>query len=234
VQSGGRHLLTLKTIVLAGAALMLALYLASQVPVSQAKDVTFYRVTHFTAAQRVVFRGASSANCQSNGRCGLSGSIVFSEYAGPGLLAWLTGFGHEIGFGDIPEPRATVQAAINFPGGGQPCSDRALLKNATAGLDFLMLHNRVRVSLPTADELGVGSLLANRCGGPLDADLGDLRGLQRTYGLSKFHRPIVSIEFAKTQLFQGGGFVGSVTTEVHARLRRIHCLPRACRGSRPA
>lgn len=175
--------------------------------------------THMRVTERVDFHGDAAAGCAERGLCGTSGTITYS-FAGS-----------RVGFGALFGARHVYIATLVMPGdgvvdahvqaaGAAPCHDERHVQ--LDGLVGQSHGGKIRLTPHLAAQgLGFGEPpLETRCGGPLDQDVaGALPTLD--VAVSTLLRPTAHLHLSGTKPFAGGGFAGTVTTDVVMTLHRV-------------
>jgi hypothetical protein len=179
-----------------------------------------------TGSLIVNFAGAQNAGCAAHGVCPYSGRIDVFPTSGSLLIFKvrkhhhvtyeLAGLGGESGFGVTPTTTARVDRALSG-GGVAHCTDSV----SSLALDLPFVAG----ASPNIQVLGANSeLLATRCAGPTDGDVA-AAAPHRALPPAVAERGETSLDLSGNAPFTGGGFVGTVSSTIVARLGRPQHLP---------
>ena len=175
--------------------------------------------THMRVIERVDFHGDAAAGCAERGLCGTSGTITYSFAGSQGGFGALIGERH-VYVATLVMPGDGVVDAHLQAAGAAPCHDeRHVLLDGLVGQSH---GGRIRLTLHLVDQgLTFGPpTLETRCGGPLDQDVaGALPTLD--VAVSTLLRPTAHLHLSGTNPFAGGGFAGTVTTDVVVTLHHV-------------
>lgn len=198
-------------------ALIAGLALAS--PAAAAKDdplgSAFIGSVRGTITETVTFTG-DQATCAASNRCGYSGTLTSTFTAGGDSSVVLledTGFGFLTGAG-------VTTATVTTADGAPPCQDEV-----SHEFTYLSVEHGT-AGYPAPDFAQLIDPLANRCGGPLGADvLGGrpLLGSKLPRDVSK--RRTLRIAATGSRQFTASGFTGTVSASMDLALRRTKKRP---------
>jgi hypothetical protein len=196
----------------AGAVVIASCVVLGAAPAAQSRSrlPPFYDIVRASGSETVTFEGDGSAGCQSTGHCADAGTITytFGDTTGFFFLEVDSGAG-------VLLTKGTTHAELMRS--GTPCTDDVVQTTE----QILVLGGKVLFH-PGGKYAGIGpDHLANRCGGPLDADL--VAGQALLTGRLQPHperRRTLHIAMSADRPFTAAGFTGTVDASVTMDLRR--------------
>jgi hypothetical protein len=205
----------------AGAVLVAACVVLATAPAAQAarhRSPPIWDIVRGSGSETVTFQGDGSQACQSSGRCADAGTVTYAFNVTDGSFLFID---KNDGFAFLMTNGAT-RAAISRA--GVPCTDEV----AHAFDELVVLNGNVLFHLGSELEGSVGDYIANRCGGPIEADvLGREAVLTGRLPSHAERRRTLHIAMSASRPFTAAGFTGTVDASVTFDLRRTRSAPAA-------
>jgi hypothetical protein len=211
---------------LAAVAIALLLAPATQAVQVPRATVRSYRVVSAAGSITVQFHGDGSPACQLAGRCGYSGTLVYTfalDPAGdePGEAIVFTVAHQPSGLAGSFPAAARLDASISHETDPAPCLD-----SVTRDSDYFDVDVRGRTaSFAFPPEAPAGETLqddhfATRCTGPTQSDIAGPTGiLTGTFPARTLERRVIRLDASTNREFTASGFSGTVAGSAHILLR---------------
>lgn len=207
---------------------------------AEAAGTRRFAVTITGRTVTLAFHGDEATGCAQRGLCDTSGTVTVTRPARSKAGAFMFAAGRSI-LGPIDALGQVAVAATVHDGGAPDCSDAETsisdsFMAASFGGPLLVGYGTTSLSQSSGNSSvnfgssNSGDVFATRCAGPLPDDYAPALPLARVKR-ADLRRRTFRADLSGTKSFAGGGFAGTVTSNLVLTFRRLPCPGKAARRS---
>jgi hypothetical protein len=191
---------------------------------AMAKTGSVFDLTQATGFERITFTGDSAAGCESQGVCGVTGTVTYRLGGAPrGTLVLARSRSGKLEGGASYRTNGVTTTTVTPPGSSPPCTDRLSHRNDVFSLTSVGSRSQ---NLLLSYHSGGGSYLDSRCSAPNEGDLAAAGALPAgSFRTAGFHGPRLRFGMSGGSPFTSRGFSATSEWKLSFKAQARDCNP---------